>query len=178
MMTEQYTQTVEVPSTNSDKAKLIIGIAFMMASLAFLIVAILKNKWFYIGFGALLVIGFVAVQLFESAASEYFYSISEKSFAVSKKNNAHSTKRMVCIPLESIIRVENFCDVQTDDDIVACPKISGNGVFSVVFEQNSQKISRKNNAIYGRLLIEPDEYMLALFKEKLSDKVAVGEDYQ
>ena len=108
-MTEQYTQTVEVRTQNSDKAKLIVGILCMMLSLVFLIVAILKNHLFFIGFGVFVVIGFLLVQLFESAPCEFIYSVSPKNLVISKKNNAHNTKRKACISLENIERIELFC---------------------------------------------------------------------
>ncbi|MBR4800061.1 MAG: hypothetical protein IK048_00055 [Clostridia bacterium] len=167
-MTEQYTQIVEIPTTNRDKAKLIAGIAFVLASLAFLIVGILKSKFFLIGFGVLFMAGFVLIQAFESAASEYVYSISPKSFAVSKKNNAHNTKRIAILNLEKVIRVERFCDVVSKGDIIACENSGARDVFALVYEKE-RRIDDETTK-YGRLLLTPDDYMLALFNENFGDK--------
>lgn len=168
-MTEQYTQTLEVPTSAQNKAKLIVGIALMMLSLVFLVIGILKIRWVLIAFGALLVIGFVLVQLFESAASEYIYNISPKSFVISKKNNAHNTKRIAQIDIEKIIRIERFLDIVAPKDIVACENSSDKNVYAVVFEQEI-KYDDQTVVKCRRALISPDDYMLALFEENLGEK--------
>ncbi|MBO4380648.1 MAG: hypothetical protein J5815_00665 [Clostridia bacterium] len=168
-MTEQYTQTLEVPTSTKDKAKLIVGIALMMLSLVFLVVGILKIRWLLICFGVLLVIGFVLVQFFESAASEYMYSISPKSFAISKKNNAHNTKRLVQIDIEKIVRIERFLDFIAPKDIIACENSGAKNVYAVVFEQEI-KYDDQTVVKCRRALISPDDYMLALFEDNLGEK--------
>ncbi len=175
-MTEQYTQTVEVKTQNSDKTKLIAGIASMMLSLVFLIVAILKNHLFFIGFGVLIVLGFVLVQIFESAPSEFIYSISPKSLVVSKKNNAHNTKRKACISLEKIESIELFSDIATSGDLVCCENSSDMAVYAVIYSEYDKDFEVEK---HKRLLFCPDEYMLALLKENFADKFVenIGETY-
>ena len=166
-MTEQYTQTVEVPTKNADKAKLIAGIALSMLSLIFLVLGVMNNRLFFIGFGVLLVLGFVMIQLFESAPSVYIYSVSPKSLVISKKNNAHSTKRVACISLGKVIHFEEFTDVADSKDIVACEDLSLSGVYSVVFK-DTLKDDFGEVEKSKRLLFSPDDYMLALLKAEFS----------
>ena len=175
-MTEQYTQTVEVRTQNSDKAKLIVGILCMMLSLVFLIVAILKNHLFFIGFGVFVVIGFLLVQLFESAPCEFIYSVSPKNLVISKKNNAHNTKRKACISLDNIERIELFSDVVDAVDLVCCENSSEKSVYAVVYSEYDMDFEVEK---HKRLLFCPDEYMLALLKESFADKFVenTGETY-
>ncbi len=163
-MTEQYTQVVEVKTQNADKIKLILGILLCMLSLVFFVVAILKNRLFFIGFGVLLALGFVFIQLFESAPSVFIYSISPKSLVISKKNNAHNTKRVVCISLENIVRFEAFSDILDNKDIVACESVSNSGVYSIVYK-DKMKDDFGEIEKYSRLLFSPDDYLLALLQE-------------
>lgn len=175
-MTEQYTQTVEVRTQNSDKAKLIAGILCMMFSLVFLIVAILKNYLFFIGFGVFIVIGFALVQIFESAPSEFIYSISPKNLVISKKNNAHNTKRKACISLENVERIELFTDIVDSGDLVCCENSSEKSVYALIYSDFDKDFEVEK---HKRLLFCPDEYMLALLKENFADKFVenTGEVY-
>ena len=167
-MTEQYTQTIETAVSRSDKIKLISGIAIMMLSLIFLVVAVLKNHLFFIGFAILLAIGFVFVEMFESAPSGYTYSLSSKSIIISKTNNAHRTKRIAWIKIENIVRIEQFCDFKSKDDIVACEVIGDYEVYQIVFHD------AENGAQYKRILFKPDGYMIAMLKELLNGKFLGG----
>ena len=173
-MTEQYTQTVEVKTSNADKAKLLAGIALLMLSLVFVILGIMKNRLYLIGFGVLFVLGMVLVQIFESSPSEFIYGISAKSLVIAKKNNAHNTKRIACIDLEKVVRIERFLDIVSKNDVIACENPSNLGVFAIVF-LDCVKEDDEIKQIKKRALLSPDDYMLALFAENFQDKF-VGDE--
>ena len=160
-MTEQYVQTVDVLTSAKTKAYFIIGLVALMASLAFLIVAVLKNYWFFVGFGALFLLGFVLVQIFESAPSQFVYGATGKRIVFSKRNNAHNAKRIVSIPYDKIIDFDRFADIVCDGDVIACENTGAEGVYALKFvdEDGSDK----------RVLFSPDDYLLAFLQENLKE---------
>lgn len=173
-MTEQYTQTVEVKTSNADKAKLFLGIALLMLSLVFMILGIMKNRLYFIGFGVLFVLGMLLVQIFESSPSEFIYGLSAKSLVIAKKNNAHNTKRIARIDLEKVVRIERFSDIVDKKDLIACSDVSDANVFAIIFVEEIRQDDEQKQ-VTKRLLISPDDYLLALFAENFKNKF-VGEE--
>ena len=167
-MTEQYVQTVDVNTSAKTKAIFIGGIVALMASLAFLIVAVLKNHWFFVGFGVLFLLGFALVQVFESAPSQFIYGVSSKRIVFSKRNNAHNTKRIVSVPFDKIIDFAEFGDLVEAGDIIACENVGDAGVYAIAFcdEENKQK----------RILFNPDDYLTVFLNENLKEKKNVKAD--
>ena len=163
-MTEQYVQTVDVDTSLRTKLLFIVGLAVLLVSLVFIIVAVLVNYWFFVGFGSLFVLGFVLVQMFESAASQYIYGVSTKRIVIYKKNNAHNGKRIANVTFDNVKRFEEFCDIVEDKDIVACKNTSESGVYALVFNDEQEKTVK-------RILFSPDEYLIAFIKENLSKEV-------
>ena len=160
-MTEYYVQTLDVETSAKDKAKLIGGALLMLFSLAFLIVAVLVNYWFFIGFGAFIVSGMILVQIYESLAAKFCYSTSEKRIVVSKKNNAGNGKRLASVEFASIKRIERFCDIVSKDDIVACDNTGDQDVYALVYQADG---------VNKRILFKPDDYLIALLKEIMPEK--------
>ncbi len=161
-MTEHYVQTQDVKQSAKDRAKLIGGILLMLASLAFLIVAVLVNYWYFVGFGALIIAGLVLVQFYESLAAKFFYATSEKRIVISKKNNAGNGKRLASVEYANVIRVERFSDIVTKDDLIACDNTGDRDVFALCY---------KENEVNKRILFKPDDYLIALLKEIMPEKV-------
>jgi len=161
-MTDQYVQTVEVKTSAKMKACFIGGLLCLMSSLAFIIVAVLKNYWFFVGFGVLFVFGFILVQIFESAPSQFIYGLSQKRIVFSKRNNAHNAKRIVSVPFDKVKDFGKFCDLVAAEDITACENAGVVGVYAMTFLNDPGKIQR--------VLFSPDDYMLALLNENLKEE--------
>ena len=145
-----------------------------MLSLVFVILGIMNNRLYFIGFGVLFVLGMILVQIFESSPSEFIYGLSAKSLVIAKKNNAHNTKRIAHIHLDKIVRIERFTDLLERKDIIACANVSDADVYSVIYF-DEVKEDDEIKQIKKRALISPDDYMVALFAENFKDKF-VGDE--
>lgn len=158
-MTEQYTQTVEVVVDGKAKRTQWIGIAAMLISLGFVVLAAFVSWYLMFGFGAFLLIGIVQMHRYNLVAKEYVYSCSEVRLVVAKKDVVNRTRRMLAVLFEDVTAFAPLEGLSEDGDIVCCKNVSDAGVYELSFKVGDEQC---------RLLFSPDEYMTELIKNRLA----------
>ncbi len=158
-MTEQYTQTVEVTVSSKTKGMQWAGIVAVLLALGFLMLAIFLVWYFVFGMLALLAIGIVYIHFYNISAQEYAYDFSTVRLIVVKKDLMGKQKRILCLVYEDIIDFGIMEGLAEDEDIIACNAAHEAGVYQIVY-RNADKTRR--------LLFAPDDYLLALLKQRIA----------
>ena len=161
MYNPNYIQTERVdPSRNSNTLR-ILGYLLFGASLAFLIMAFYISYFMFIGFGVLVISGFICFVFNNRKTFSYTYAIDEEVIVISKQDMVKKQTRMVQISLKDIEEYTIFADYVKKDDIVAAPDIHSTRVKQIIFKiENVEK----------RLIFTPDMYLDSVIKKYLKDK--------
>ena len=165
-MTGQYTQTVDVVVDGKAKRTQWIGIAAILISLGFIVLAAFLNWYLMFGFGAFLLIGVVQIHRYNLVAREYIYSYSDTRLVIAKKDVVNRTRRVLGVLFKDVISFAPLESLSEDDDIVCCKNVSDMGVYELNFKVGEE---------VRRLLFAPDEYLTELIKHRLAGAVN-GED--
>ncbi len=160
-MTEQYTQTVEVTVSSKTKSMQWIGIISILLALGFLMLTIFLVWYFVFGMLVLLAAGIIYIHFYNTAAQEYAYDFSTMRLIVVKKDLMGKQKRILCLVYEDIVHFGIMDGLAEDNDIVACNAAHDAGVYQIVYN-NADKVRR--------LLFAPDDYLVALLKERLENR--------
>lgn len=160
-MTEQYSQTVEVAVTSKTKAKQWIGIAAVLFSLGFLMATIFVVWYFVFCFLVIFAIGVIYMHFYNVTAKEFTYELSPSRLVIVKKDLMGRQSRILLLLLEDIVQIGLMDALADEDDVVACNAVNERGVYQIVYSENE-----KNR----RLLFAPDDYMLALLKNRIENK--------
>lgn len=163
-MTSQYSQTVEVKVSQKTKAMQWIGIAAVLFSLGFLMLAIFFKWYFVFPFLVILAIGIVYMHFYNVSPKEFIYDFSEARLVIAKKDLMGKTRRMLSLLWDDAQGLDIMDGAADENDVHACGDTYERGVYQLTY--------RDGDAV-RRLLFAPDDYMLALFKEKLGEKFNV-----
>ena len=158
-MTGQYTQTVEVVVDGKAKATQWIGIAAILLSLGFIILAAFVNWYLMFGFAAFLLIGIVQIHRYNLVAREYIYSYSDTRLVIAKKDVVNRTRRVLAVLFKDVTSFAPLEGLSEDGDLVCCKNTGDMGVYELNFKAGDEVC---------RLLFAPDEYMTELIKHRLA----------
>lgn len=159
-MTQQYSQTVEVKLSSKTKSLQWIGIALILFSLGFLMLAIFLAWYFAFPFVVVLAVGAVYLHFYNTSAKEYTYEFSPISLVIAKKDLMGKQRRMLVLAFED---VQDFCIMEglaDNNDVTVCGATNECGVYQIIY---------KDGDSVRRLLFAPDDYMVALIKEALNN---------
>ncbi len=164
-MCEQYNQTVEITPDNGSKTKQILSVSAILLSLGFVMLSVFVSWFFMFGFGAFFIIGMIYLQLYNSLAKEYTYSFSYERLVIAKKNVVNRQSRILCVLFEDVVSFDLMQGMCDDSDIVACQTANEAGVRELLYREDGK---------IRRLIFEPDDYMVALIREKLEESAAAN----
>ena len=160
-MTERYSQSVEVEVSSKTKAMQWIGIAAILLSLGFLMMAIFFKWYFVFPFLAILAVGCVYLHFYNTSAKEYTYEFSPKCLVVAKKDLLSKQRRMLVLMFDDVTEFALMDGLADDSDVTACGATHERGVYQLIYKDGENT---------RRLLFAPDDYMTALIAETLKDK--------
>lgn len=167
-MTQQYSQTSEATVSSKTKAMQWIGIAAILFSMGFLMLAIFLKWYFAFAFVVIFIVGCVYLHFYNNSAKEYIYEFSPSRLTVAKKDLLGRTRRMVSLMLSDVEEFGLMQGVSDDTDVICCDRTYEKGVYQIIYRDEVKT---------RRLLFAPDTYMTALIREVLGDsKVYNGED--
>lgn len=161
-MTEHYSQTVDVQVSREARVKQMLGIAFALVSLGFIMLSAFLNWLYMIGFGIALIVGLVFIQLYNLTPKSYTYDFSIERLIIAKTSVINRTTRLVSIMFCDVKRFDLMSDLLSERDIVASNSVNERGVYELVY--------RAENGENRRVLFAPDDYMIELIREILAEK--------
>lgn len=159
-MTDNYTQTIEVNMKSETRRKQILAFILILLALALFAVAAVVSWFIVIAAVAVGIAGGVYLHLFNNSAKEYIYDFSPVRLVISKKDAVNRTRRLVTLAFADVAAFGIMQDMADKQDVCAVNDIGEKGVY---------QISYKENGNIRKLYFQPDDYMLALLEEKLSE---------
>ncbi len=159
-MTDNYTQSIEVPMSKSTRLKQIICLCLFLIAITLLIVSATVNWYIAIAGVVIGYLGGIYLRLFNKSPKQFIYNCSRERIVISMTDIANRTKRLASVEYCDIKYFELFSDVADNVDINATGNIGNVGVYLVRYNEGG--IERK-------FCFEPDEYMIVLFKENLAN---------
>ncbi len=158
-MNQNYTQTLQVAITKNSKTKQYAGFALLLLSGVFLIVSVFVSWFCMIAFAISFVASMVLLQLYNDVAKEFVYDFSSERIVITKRTLINRYKRVIDIShkdVEYMQKANNF----HDKSIIAC-SANVDEAFEIVFKSGDNTHS---------LFITPDDYILALLRQKYGNK--------
>ncbi len=166
-MTDNYTQSIEVPMSKSTRLKQIICLCLFLIAITLLIISATVNWYIAIAGAVVGYLGGVYLHLFNKSPKQYIYNCSRERIVISMTDVANRTKRIASIEYQDVKRFEVFSDLADNIDVNATSNIGNVGVY--LLEYNEGIIERK-------LCFEPDDYMIAFIKQNLTNSRKNTED--
>lgn len=161
MMTDNYSQSVEVEVSTSAKTMQWVGICLALASLGFVLLSAFYNWWLMFGFAALAIAGGVLIHFYNKTAKEYAYDFSQSRLRIVAKDVVNRQRVYVELLWNDAQNFEVMTDIfDPKRDLLCASKAYERGVWQIEFKLGAQS---------KRLLFAPDDYMIALIKEKTSN---------
>jgi len=157
-MIANYKQVVQLKHDNKKKALQISGIALQVLSLGFIIVGVILNFYYYIGFLTMFGLGVLIQVYYFSLAREYEYALAENDIVFIKKDMRLRSKEILRLEFSQIRAIKQFTDTQKEEHLVLAADISQPEVMQLEYEKDG---------LSGILLFSPDEYMTVLLEERL-----------
>jgi len=155
-MTDRYSQTVDVEVKNAQIKYQILGISSILIGLGAIVLSVFISYYFMFGLAVFGILGIVFIHEYNGYPKEFTYELSLESFVVIKKDLVNRQKRILYLLLKDIEIISVLDGLFDDTDLVACSKNSKN-MYQIIYNENDQ---------HKRLIISPDEYMIALLNEK------------
>jgi hypothetical protein len=160
-MISNYRQVVSLKADNKKKALQIVGIVLQVLSLAFIVVGVIYDFYFYIGFLVMLGLGVLIQVIYFSFAREYEYVLTETDLVFVKKDMRLRSKELLRLNVSQIKQIEQFTQTKDEKDLVVAEDISRPEVMKLEYEKDG---------LIGAVLFAPDDYMTALLNERLQSK--------
>ncbi|MDD4840002.1 MAG: hypothetical protein PHE93_04960 [Clostridia bacterium] len=158
MIAANYKQILTLKIGKRQRALQIASIALQVLSLGFIVIGIMINFYYYIGFLLMYGVGILVYQLYYMTAREYEYALTENQLIFVKKDIRLHAKTILTINFSEIQSMKTFSDIVKSGEIV---------VLDDVGRADAKEISYQNGREIGYVLFAPDEYMVALIEDRL-----------
>ena len=124
--------------------------------------------WYFVFcFLAILAVGVTYIHFYNVTAKEYTYELSPTRLVIVKKDLMGRQRRVLLLLLEDVQSIGLMDALADESDAVACNAVHDVGVYQALYKENDRT---------RRLLFAPDDYMLALLKDRVGEKFC--EDYR
>lgn len=158
MTPANYKQTVTAKIGIKKRKFQIASIVLQILSVGFIVIGVLYNFYYYIGFLLTYALGLVLYQIHFMIAREYEYALSETQLVFLKKDMRLRSKIVLTLNLSEIKSINIFSDTLKEKEIVVVDDISRPDVKEIEFVKNNET---------GFVLFAPDEFMTALLSDRL-----------
>ena len=156
-MIANYKQKLSLKISKKQRVLQIVSIAVQVLSLGFIVVGVIVDFYYYIGFLLMYGLGVGLYQLYYSTTREYEYVLTDSHLVFYKNDIRLHAKLILILNLTDINSMKTFTDLVKDGELVLLDNPSRSDAKEIEYVQNGKT---------SYVLFAPDEYMVALLEDR------------